>query len=251
MSTAQHGAAESEDYGNDMSQERATAAAVRASGLGRRFGAHWALAHVDLAIEPGEVVLLAGPNGSGKTTLLRLIAGLYKPTRGELRVFGLEPQRQRLSCRRLLSLVSHESYLYDRLTAVETLRIWARLLGRDITEEELLELLAEVDLAGRRDLPVGGFSAGMKKRLTLVRSRLERPRMMLLDEPFSALDAAGRKLVESWFERWRSDGVTVVMASHTLVRACRLCDRAVLLERGQIAWTGSGPGLLQRVGESA
>ena len=115
--------------------------AIEAQGLGRRFGRYWALAHVELAVPQGEALLLAGPNGSGKTTLLRLIAGLYRPTRGGLRVFGLDPCKDRPSCRRQLSMVSHDSYLYPRLTALETLRIWARLLDRPSANGDLLPLL--------------------------------------------------------------------------------------------------------------
>ena len=104
--------------------------ALRARGLGRRFGRDWALAHVDLEVLPGETMVLAGSNGSGKTTLLRLAAGLYRPSRGEIRIYGMDPQKDRIECRRALSMISHQAYLYDRLTALETLRIWARLLGR-------------------------------------------------------------------------------------------------------------------------
>ena len=97
--------------------------AVRASGLGKRFGKRWALAHCDLEVRQGESVLLAGANGSGKTTLLRLIAGLYKPTQGELRIFGHDPQHERLTCRENLRMVGHDHYLYSQLTALETIQL--------------------------------------------------------------------------------------------------------------------------------
>lgn len=225
-----------------------TSPAVRTTGLGRRFGRYWALAHVDLEVEPGEVLLLAGPNGSGKTTLLRLVAGLYRPSAGNLAIFGLEPRRQRSAVRRALSLISHETYLYDRLSALETLRLWARLLGRPAADDDLVPLLEEVALAERRDTLVVGFSAGMKKRLSLARTRLEQPRLVLLDEPFAALDAEGKRLVETWIAGFRAAGTTVVMASHALGRAARLCDRGVLLTRGQVAWTGPPDELVTRLG---
>jgi ABC-type multidrug transport system ATPase subunit len=141
--------------------------------------------------------------------------------------------------------VSHSDYLYDRLTPLETLRTWSRLLGRGASDELLLEMLREVDLERYRDYPVGGFSAGMRKRLTLLRTRLEEPRIVLLDEPFSALDAAGKRLVEAWIDSFRSRGMTVIMASHALERAHRLVDRAILLDQGQIVWMGD-PGNLMR-----
>ncbi len=225
--------------------------ALRTRGLGRRFGRDWALAHVDLDVAPGETVVLAGANGSGKTTLLRLAAGLYRPSRGELTVYGLDPQRERLASRRLLSMVSHQSYLYDRLTALETLRIWARLLGRPAADADLMPLLEGVGLDRRPRLQVGGFSAGMRKRLTLLRTRLEQPRLLLLDEPFSALDVEGKRQVEQWVRDAREAGAAVIMASHAVRRAGRLSDRAVLLERGQIVWRGDGDGLAERLGETA
>ncbi len=141
--------------------------AIEAQGLGRRFGRYWALAHVELAVPQGETLLLAGPNGSGKTTLLRIIAGLYRPTRGGLRVFGLDPCKDRPNCRRQLSMVSHDFYLYPRLTALETLRIWARLLGRPSADGDLVPLLEEVDLAERRDTPVVGFSTPWESSLAV------------------------------------------------------------------------------------
>lgn len=223
-------------------------AAVRTVGLGKRFGAQWALAHCDLVVEPGEAVLLAGANGSGKTTLLRLIAGLYKPNQGELSIFGQDPNRERLTCRRELTLIGHDHYLYSQLTALETVQIWARLSGHGHTPEELYQLLEEVDLRHRSQRRVGGFSAGMKKRLTLLRTRLEQPRLVLLDEPFSALDTAGQSLVEDWVARFIAEGKTVLVASHNLPRAARLCQRAVYLKDGQVIWRGQADEMVRQMG---
>lgn len=225
-----------------------TIATVQAAGLGRRYGRHWALARVDIEVTAGETVLLAGANGSGKTTLLRLLAGVERPTRGEVRVLGHDPARSALRARRNVSMVSHASYLYPGLTALETVRVWARLLGRPADDPTLIGTLEEVDLARRKDAAVGGFSAGMKKRLSFARIHLERPRVVLLDEPFSALDAAGKRMVEERLRAFREAGISVIMASHALERASSLCDRAVLLTRGQIVWRGPAvevPGLLE------
>ncbi|MDX1502375.1 MAG: ABC transporter ATP-binding protein [Thermoanaerobaculia bacterium] len=231
-----------------MESPESASEVVAAKALGKRFGRRWALAHVDLVVRPGEAVLLAGANGSGKTTLLRLIAGLGQPTTGSLRIFGRDPGEERLGCRRRLSLVSHENYLYPPLTALETLRLWARLAGLALGDEELVRLLAEVELADRRDHRVGGFSAGMRKRLTLLRTRLEEPGLILLDEPLSALDAAGRTLVERWIGGFVAAGRTVIMASHAVERMSRVAHRGVLLDRGQVAWSGPAgeiPGRLE------
>jgi len=212
--------------------------AVEARGLGKRFGRLWALSHLDLEVAEGETVMLAGANGSGKTTFLRLLSGLQRPTRGSISVFGQDTVRDRFACRKQLAVVSHHSYLYDRLTALETVRIWSRLLGRSSAEADLLGHLSEVGLADRSRVAVGGFSAGMRKRLTLLQARLKEPRMVLFDEPFSALDRQGQQLVEDWIKGFRTAGVTVILASHDLERAADLCDRAVLLQQGQKVWSG-------------
>ena len=231
-----------------MSHHATNSYAVEATGLGKRFGRQWALAHCDLRVAPGDSVLLAGANGSGKTTLLRLVAGLYKPNEGRLRVYGHDPQEERLACRKTLSLVGHDHYLYSQMTALETVKLWSRLSTTSWSEDELMALLAEVELDYRSHYKVAGFSAGMKKRLTLLRTRIENPRLVLLDEPFSALDRAGQRLIEDWVQTFLSEGRTIMVASHNLPRAARLCDQAVYLKQGQIIWSGAADEMSKQMG---
>lgn len=212
--------------------------AITTESVGKRFGKHWALAHVDLAIQPEDTLLLAGANGSGKTTLLRILAGLSAPTHGKLRILGIDPAIERLRSRRLISFISHSNYLYDRLTSLETLQLWGRLTGSKIPTSSFLQMLDEVQLSKAADRLVGGFSAGMRKRLTLLRIQIEKPRIVLLDEPFSALDINGKQLVTHWIEKLQSQKTTVIMASHAVDRAHRLCTRGIMLEEGQIAYQG-------------
>ncbi len=224
--------------------------AFRARDLSRRFGQKWALAHVDLSAVRGEVLLIAGPNGSGKTTLLRLLAGLLRPTAGELELFGRRLAGDPFPFRRQVSLLSHASGLYEPLTALESVRLWARLLGRSTATGDLAARLSEVGLEPEADNLVSGFSAGMQKRLAFARMRLEEPDLVLLDEPFAALDSAGQELVTEWIAADRRAGKTVVLASHNLERAARIADRAALLQSGQIAWEGEAaelPQILARV----
>jgi heme ABC exporter ATP-binding subunit CcmA len=225
--------------------------AVELQGIGRRFGRRWVLAHVDLEVAAGESILLAGPNGSGKTTLLRVIAGLSRPTAGRVRIFGRDPQDERLTCRASLSMVSHRSYLYDGLTPMEMVRTWARLAGAPSSDADLERLLDEVELEPHRDRLIGGFSAGMRKRLTLLRTRMEKPDLLILDEPLAALDAAGKRLIERWVAGELERGAAVIIASHAVERMSRLCERGVLLEQGQVTWEGAATGLLAHLGESA
>jgi heme ABC exporter ATP-binding subunit CcmA len=225
--------------------------AVQLEGIGRRFGRRWVLAHVDLEVAPGESLLLAGPNGSGKTTLLRVIAGLSRPTAGSIRIFGRDPGEERLTCRASLSMVSHRSYLYDGLTPMEMVRTWARLAGAPSADADLASLLDEVELGPHRDRLIGSFSAGMRKRLTLLRTRLEKPDLLILDEPLAALDAAGKRLIERWVRGELERGTAVIIASHAVERMSRLCERGLLLEQGQVTWEGAASGLLQHLGDSA
>ncbi len=225
--------------------------AFSARDLSRRYGRRWALAHLDLSVRRGEVLLVAGPNGSGKTTLLRLLAGLLRPTFGELELFGRTLASDPFGWRRNVSLLAHASYLYEPLTALETVRLWARLLGRSTAERDLRTRLAEVGLEDEGETLVSGFSAGMQKRLTFARVRLEESQLVLLDEPFAALDTAGQQLVSDWIASDRKAGRTVVIASHNLERAARIADRAVLLSRGQKVWQGAAGELATALAEDS
>jgi heme ABC exporter ATP-binding subunit CcmA len=211
--------------------------AVHARGVGRRFGRTWALAHVDLDVPFGTSVWLRGSNGAGKTTLLRMLAALSAPSRGDLAVAGFDVLRDRDAIRATVSLVSHALYLYPGLTARETLTLWARLGARSV--DDATGRLAAVGLLAAADRRVGEFSAGMRKRLAIARARLEEPRVLLLDEPFSSLDPPGCALVETWVREFAAAGGTVVMASHDHERSLSLCERVVDLQDGQIVAGGA------------
>ncbi|MEO8276190.1 MAG: ABC transporter ATP-binding protein [Thermoanaerobaculia bacterium] len=230
------------------------APAIAARDLGRRFGGRWALAHIDLAVARGEVLLVAGPNGSGKSTLLSLFAGLIPPTLGTLELATtncvLQSQARshpsaRIAWRRGVALLSHAVYLYELLTARETIRLWANLLGRSSSPSEIARRLEEVGLEDDADRAVGGFSAGMQKRLAFARVRLIDAPVVLLDEPFSALDLSGTQMVSRWIAADREAGKTVVLTSHDLERAAPVANRALLLSRGQQVWEGAAEELPQ------
>ena len=159
------------------------------AGAGKRFGAHDALQPTDLVVERGEAALLVGANGAGKSTLLRLVAGLCRPSQGTVLIGGRDLQRSP-ETRAAIGLLSHQILLYEELTARENLLFFARLYGLNDGADRADEALAEAGLAPRQDHRVGGFSRGMKQRLALARATLHRPPALLLDEPFSGLDAA-------------------------------------------------------------
>jgi heme exporter protein A len=212
--------------------------AVDASGLCRRYGRRWALVNVSFQVRRGTVLMLTGRNGSGKSTLLRVLATALRPDRGSARVLGRDIVAEREEVRCHLSLLSHHSYHYEALTALDNLRIAARFLGRDDSREALLSRLAEFALAERADDSVSTFSAGMRKRLALARTRLQDAAVVLLDEPYAALDPPGFRLVDRLLDRLRARGSTVLMATHLLEHGASLCDEGLILEEGRLVWAG-------------
>ena len=201
--------------------------------LSRRFGQRWAFARVSLKVAAGERLLLVGGNGSGKTTLLRVVSTILRPSHGSMKLFGLEPRAAATSVRRRLALLSHHAGLYEDLDARDNLRILARLGGW--STEGLDHTLERVGLEPGRADPLRAYSAGMRKRLQLAAMLLQQPALVLLDEPFAALDPKGCDDVARIIAGLDA---TVIIASHQLRRAASICDRALLLGSGVPRWTG-------------
>lgn len=212
--------------------------AVETHALSRRFRRVWALRRVTLAIAQGESVALVGPNGSGKSTLMKVIATVLTPTRGSIHVMGQDLETAGDAVPRAVGLMSHQTYLYGDLTALENLRFATRMHGIRRSNEELLALLARVGLAGAAHKLLRGFSQGMAQRLGLARALLHEPEILLLDEPYSALDPDGAKLVDRLLAERRQAGHTTVLVTHHVERALDLCERAVALKAGQVAFDG-------------
>lgn len=202
------------------------AALVELSGVWKRFARDWVLKGVDLAVQAGEAVALLGPNGVGKTTLLRVAAGLTRPQRGEVRLFGKPAARIEAERGELLFLANPPAF-YRHLTGEENLTSWLLLLGRPADPEAVAEALAEVGLP--RGRPVLAYSSGMKKRLALARVLLARPRLLLLDEPETALDEEGRALLARAIAEVRGSGGGVLLATHDRAFAEGVADREVVL----------------------
>jgi heme exporter protein A len=232
-------------------------------GLCRRFGRRWALANLNLRIEPGRAVMIAGHNGSGKSTLLRIIATAIRPDRGRVMVEGHDVRQQRDEVRRRVALLGHYSYIYDALTGLQNLTAAARMAGVEAESEELIALLERVGLGGRCHDEVSGLSAGMRKRVAFARLLLQTERMglndrstkaslVLLDEPYGQLDPPGFRLVDDLIHEFRCRGATVLMATHLLNHGAALCDEGIVLEGGQMRWAGPAASLPRQSGlESA
>ena len=208
---------------------------IRVIGLGKAFGRHVVLDDVRLEVRPGEAVALLGANGAGKTTFLRILATLTRPSRGSASILGHDCARAPERVRPHIGLVAHGAYVYEDLTALENLRFWTALAGLAADGAALARALAAVELerfAGER---VRTFSAGMKRRLSLARFVLSRPRVLLLDEPFAGLDQRAKKWLEGYLEAFKAAGGALVMATHSFGRELALADRLVILAAGAIA----------------
>lgn len=193
-----------------------------------------ALAGVDLSINQGETVLVAGANGAGKTTLLRALAGLVAVVEGDAVVLGCDLRRDRRGVRSRVGLLGHGVALYDDLSVVDNLRFWARAARRPAAA--VTAAMERLGLDGRlAGVPAGHLSAGQRRRASLAVLVVRSPQLWLLDEPHAGLDAAGRELVDDLVREVAAAGATVVLASHELDRAGALATRSVTLAGGRIS----------------
>ena len=208
---------------------------VRVSGLRKAFGTRRVLDGVTLEVGAGEAVALLGANGAGKTTLLKLLATLARPTRGTALIGGHDCARRPEAVRRLIGLVAHGAHVYEDLTARENLRFWATLGGLRVPPAGLAAALADVELERHADERVRTFSEGMRRRLSLARFVLARPRVLLLDEPFAGLDQRAKKWLEEYLQAFKAGGGAIVMATHSFGRELAIADRLAILVAGRIA----------------
>ena len=207
--------------------------AVDATGIARRFGSNWVLRGITLRVNRGEVLGLLGSNGTGKSTLLRVLATLLRPHAGSARVMGHDVVSDAARVRESVGYLAHSPALYDDLTARENLEFATDMLNRD--RREALAALERVGLSGVQDQPVRGFSSGMQRRLAIARLMVIRPSLLLLDEPYSNLDASGVELVNGFITELVGDGGAALVVVHEVAPALGILDRTVRIVDGRIA----------------
>src|SRR5690349_11842696 len=214
---------------------------IRARGLVKRFGEFTAVDGVDFELYRGEAFGFLGPNGAGKSSTMRMIGCVSPPSGGELTILGLDPVADGPKIRARLGVVPQEDTLDLELTVQENLLIYGRYFGlpRDVIRERTARLLDFVQLSDRAGDEVEPLSGGMKRRLTIARSLINEPEIMLLDEPTTGLDPQARHVVWDRLFRLKQQGVTLVLTSHYMDEAEQLCDRLVVMDRGKIAAEGS------------
>ena len=206
---------------------------LAARGLCRSFGRLRVLHDIDLTLSGGEALAIAGPNGAGKSTLLRILAGLMRPTAGEVQVLGRPLAGNATEARRALGLLSHQSLLYDDLTVMENLTFVARLYGLARPADAARAALEAAGLGGRADESPRRLSRGLLQRAAIARALLHAPRILLLDEPFTALDAASADRLRETLEARRAEGLGLVIVTHHLGEVWGLATRVAVLVEGR------------------
>jgi ABC-2 type transport system ATP-binding protein len=210
---------------------------VEVRGLVKRYGELVAVDGVDLTVLPGDVFGYLGPNGAGKTTSLRMMLGLIRPSAGNVRLFGRDPQAGVAALDGVAGFVEAPRF-YPYLTGRRNLELCAALDG-DGAATRIDEVLDIVELADRAKDRVGGYSHGMRQRLGIAAALLRRPRLMLLDEPATGLDPAGMRDMRLLVRRLADGGMTVVLSSHLLAEVEELCNRVAIVRRGRMAYEGT------------
>jgi lipooligosaccharide transport system ATP-binding protein len=214
---------------------------VRARGLTKRFGDFTAVDGIDFDLRRGEAFGFLGPNGAGKSSTMRMLGCVSPPSGGELSILGLDPVADGSAIRARLGVVPQEDTLDVELTVQENLLIYGRYFGlpRQLIRERAARLLDFVQLTDRAADQVEPLSGGLKRRLTIARSLINEPDILLLDEPTTGLDPQARHVVWDRLFRLKQQGVTLVLTTHYMDEAEQLCDRLVVMDHGTIAAEGS------------
>ncbi|WP_030426466.1 ABC transporter ATP-binding protein [Allokutzneria albata] len=221
---------------------------VRARGLVKRFGDFTAVDGIDVEVRPGEAFGFLGPNGAGKSSTMRMIACVSPRSGGELRVLGDDPDVHGPRVRARLGVVPQQDNLDSELTVRENLFVYGRYFGlsKRHVREKAEELLEFAQLTDRADHQVEPLSGGMKRRLTIARSLVNDPELLLLDEPTTGLDPQARHLLWDRLFRLKQQGVTLIVTTHYMDEAEQLCDRLVVMDGGKIAAEGSPAELIAK-----
>jgi ABC-2 type transport system ATP-binding protein len=223
--------------------------AIAVERLAKTYKSGVAVDGISFALAQGTITGLLGGNGAGKTTTIAMIMGLIIPTAGTARVLGAEMPRQRY---RVLGRTNFESPYVDmpaRLTTRQNLTVFAMLYGVENTAERVAALAEELDLVDLLDRPTGKLSAGQKTRVSLAKALVNRPEILLLDEPTASLDPDTADWVRGRIERYRSErGATILLASHNMAEVERLCERVIIMKKGRIEDDDTPQALLARYG---
>jgi ABC-2 type transport system ATP-binding protein len=223
--------------------------AIHVTHLSKRYGTVLAVDDIGFAVPAGATVGLLGGNGAGKTTTIAMLLGILVPTTGSITVLGHDMARDRFRALARMNFSSPYVSLPQRLTVRQNLRVYGHLYDVPQQDARIGQLAEELDLGDLLDRPAGQLSAGQKTRVALAKALINRPELLLLDEPTASLDPDTGDWVRSWLERYRAEsGCTILLATHNMAEVERLCSDVLMLKRGRIVDTGSPAELLDRYG---
>jgi ABC-2 type transport system ATP-binding protein len=221
--------------------------AIQVEYLTKRYGDVLAVDGIDFTAPMGATVGLLGGNGAGKTTTIAMLLGLLVPTAGRITVLGHDMATDRFAALARMNFSSPYIALPARLTVAENMRVYGHLYNVKRVDERIAELARELDLAAFLHRPAGQLSAGQKTRVALAKALINRPEVLLLDEPTASLDPDTGDLMRTWLERYREEsGCTILLASHNMAEVERLCSHVLMLKQGRIVDRGSPDDLLAR-----
>jgi ABC-2 type transport system ATP-binding protein len=217
------------------------AVAVELKGVVKRYHEILAVDDVDLTIKTGEIFGLLGPNGSGKSTTLKMLLGLVQPDSGAVNVLGIDVQKDPVAVKQLVGYVPESPRLYEFLTGIEYLDFIGDIYSMQTEEKKnrITEYLKALQLEGREGDMITGYSDGMKQKIALISAFLHRPKLLILDEPLSALDPRSARIVKDFLQKLKAQGVTTIMSTHVLEIAQAVCDRIGIMYQGKLLALGN------------
>jgi ABC-2 type transport system ATP-binding protein len=221
--------------------------AIRVEALTKRYGTTLAVDGISFRVPAGQTIGLLGGNGAGKSTTIAMLLGILVPTSGRIDILGHDMAQDRFRALARMNFSSPYIALPGRLSVRENLRVYGHLYSVRHMDRRIAELTEELSLGDFLDRPAGELSAGQKTRVALAKSLINRPELLLLDEPTASLDPDTGDMVRSWLERYRvASGCSMLLASHNMAEVERLCDHILMLQRGRIVDEGSPGDLLAR-----
>ncbi len=216
---------------------------LTAQNITKTIGTKTILHNIDLHIQEGEFITVFGPNGAGKSTLLKILSLLMKPSTGTLTINGISANQESTRTRSQIGVISHQSFLYDNLTAYENLEFYGRMYQVDNLRDRIYEVLKEVGLEYSLNDPVRQFSRGMQQRLAIARATLHQPAILFLDEPYTGLDQQAIDILNGVLHNLNIKDRTVFMITHNFEQGLDLSDRVLIIKKGRLAYQGAAPGL--------
>jgi sodium transport system ATP-binding protein len=223
---------------------------IEVSNLRKSFGKVKAVNGVSFTARDGEITGLLGPNGAGKTTTLRMLYSLLPPDEGEIRIDGLDPTRDAMEIKRTLGVVPDSRGLYSRLTARENISYYGELHGmkKNAIRERIDNLIETLDMGDFIERRTEGFSQGQRVKVAIARAMVHTPQTVLMDEPSNGLDVMSTRALRHYIRDLRSEGHSVVLSTHIMQEVAALCDRIVIIAKGEVAADGTAEELLERSG---